>query len=69
MTAGRAWAKMGGWRIMALDTGTSAVDRSLACYLSDPVRRPQAVVLIPAGGTYCIAGDALVTNEYCERGP
>jgi hypothetical protein len=54
---------------MALDTGTSAADRSLVWYVSNPDRRSQAVTLTSAGGTYCIAGDALVTNEYSEPGP
>ncbi len=60
---------MGGWRIMAAGAGTSAVDRSLGCYLSNPDRRSPAVVLTSAGGPYCIAGDALVISEYRERGP
>ena len=48
--------------------GTSPANRSLPHYLFSPGCKSHAVAVTAAGGTYCIAGDALVTYANIELG-
>jgi hypothetical protein len=60
---------MGEWQIAAPDPGASALHHSSPWYMSDPSRTSQAVAQTAAGGPYCSAGDAVVTDKNLERGP
>jgi hypothetical protein len=55
-------------RITARSAGTSPTDCSLPHYVFSTACKSHAVALTAAGGTYCIAGDALVTYANFELG-